>query len=113
MKFIADSCSNFSLPAVDGDVSISTPTYSDRLLFSSLVKESICCCTLSSNTAKSFCVKPVTNCPFLSLMVIGNRTRRVVTTTGFSCPGSCVGDAVGFDVCAAIVVLRRKCDDRG
>src|SRR6059058_1141359 len=36
MKFIADSCSNFSLPAVDGEVSINTPTNSSRLLFSSL-----------------------------------------------------------------------------
>src|SRR6059058_1029125 len=113
MKFIADSCSNFSLPAVDGEVSINTPTNSSRLLFSSLVKESICCCTLSSNTAKSFCVKPVTNCPFLSLTAIGNLTRRVVTTTGFSCPGSGVGDAVGFGVCGGNCRLKGKDGGKG
>src|SRR6266704_6939878 len=99
MKFMADSCSNFNLPAVDGDVSISTPTYKGKLLFCSLLKESICCGTLSSSTKKSPCESPDTNWPFLSVTVIGKRTRRVVTVT-FSWPDSADGKGEGDGFCA-------------
>jgi len=33
MKFIADSCSNFNLPAVEGDVSISTDIQRQVIVF--------------------------------------------------------------------------------
>src|SRR2546423_1545436 len=91
MKFIADSCSNLIFPEVEGEVSINTATYNGRLLFSSLVNESIFCGTLSSSTRKSFALKPETNCPFLSVTVIGSRTRRMLMTS--ACEGS--GVAVG------------------
>src|SRR5437660_3078108 len=91
MKFIADSCSNLILPEVDGDVSINTATYNGRLLFSSLVNESIFCGTLSSSTRKSFALNPEMNCPFLSVTVMGRRTRRILMTS--ACDGS--GVAVG------------------
>src|SRR5437773_5593759 len=78
MKFIADSCSNFNLPAVEGDVSINTATKSGRLLLSSEVNESICCDILSSVIRKSAAVNPETKLPLLSVTVIGNRTRRIL-----------------------------------
>src|SRR6266496_2673362 len=84
MKFIADSCSNFNFPAVEGDVSISTATYRGRLLFSSVVNESICCGTLSSEIRKSLAASPEIRLPFLSVTVIGSRTRRTLMISGFS-----------------------------
>src|SRR6185436_12944583 len=92
---MADSCSNFSFAAVEGEVSIKTPTYSGNLLFSSLVKESIFCGARSSSTIKSFAVKPETNWPFLSVTVIGSRTRRIFTTSA-SGEGSGVAAGAGF-----------------
>src|SRR5215207_8236751 len=100
MKFIADSCWNFSLPAVDGDVSISTAMYSGVVCERSSEKVSIVCGTLSSRITKSFFVRPGTNWPFLSVTVIGNRTRRIATLT-VPCGSSGIGVGEGFGFCAA------------
>src|SRR6266850_1364589 len=105
MKFIADSCSNLSFPAVEADVSISTAIYKGKVCERSSENVSICWGTLSSRIMKSSFVKPGTNCPFLSTTVIGNRTRRIgiLTDSWFwsEIPG--VGLAVGLGFCAYAV----------
>src|SRR5438034_11496004 len=83
MKFIADSCSNLSFPAVEADVSISTAIYKGKVCERSSENVSICWGTLSSRIMKSSFVKPGTNCPFLSTKVIGNRTCRIEIFTDY------------------------------
>src|SRR5262245_29315791 len=97
MKFIADSCWNFSLPAVDGEVSIRTAMYRGVVCERSSEKVSIDCGILSSITMKSFCVSPGTKLPFLSVTVIGSRTRRMgIFTVPCGSSGMGVGDGFGF-----------------
>src|SRR5258706_9074460 len=98
MKFIADSCSNLSLPAVEGDVSINTATNTGKDCPRSSEKVSICCGTLSSRITKSFLVRPGTNCPFLSTTVIGSRTRRMNIVSDCSSPAT-GGVGLGFGAC--------------
>src|ERR1700752_1271758 len=98
MKFIAASCWNFSLPAVDGDVSISTAMYSGVVSERSSENVSIVCGILSSRMVKSSLVRPPTNCPFLSVTVIGKRTRltKIFSVPCGSPPGGGVGEAFGL-----------------
>src|SRR5215468_8100932 len=97
MKFMADSCSNFNLPAVEGDVSIKTAMYRGEVCDESSEKVSICCWTLSSKTKKSSFVRPGTNCPFLSTTVIGKRTRRTgILIDWSSWPGVGLGEGFVF-----------------
>src|SRR6267142_2447342 len=102
MKFIADSCSNFSFPAVEADVSIRTAIYNGNVCERSSENVSICWGTLSSRIMKSSFVKPGTNCPFLSTTVMGNRTRRIgiLTDSWLWSEITGVGLAVGLGFCA-------------
>src|SRR5689334_22154450 len=49
---------------------------------------------------KSFCVRPETNCPFLSVTVIGKRTRLMKNFSVPSCVGGGVGEGDAFGFCA-------------
>src|SRR5688500_13542828 len=101
MKFIADSCWNFNLPAGDGEVSINTATKSGNVGARSSEKVSIAWGILSSRITKSLLVRPGTKFPFLSVTVIGKRTRRMGIRTDCGSSGNGVGLAFGF--CAETV----------
>src|SRR6185369_8564154 len=60
-------------------------------------KVSIDCGSLSSRIMKSFRVSPGTKLPFLSVTVIGSRTRRIgILTEPCGSSGRGVGDGLGF-----------------
>src|SRR5688572_12699811 len=106
MKFLAASFENPSFPAVDGDVSIRTPTKTTGFVFSSL-KNVTSCCTPSSNTAKSPFVSPEIR-SFFCVTVTGKRTSNVFMT---STEGVGVG-VWAYEIAVSTGITAKKADRR-